>query len=577
MDIVKVEKKAFAGLPYSSWLVGFLGFWLLLNIVQAAFTGLFHDEALYWVFSTRSAWGYFDHPPLTGFLISLTSYIPGELGVRLPFVLMSLATIYWLWRMVDPEDEFLFFSLIAGMALMHVGGFFAAPDVPLICLLTLFLFLYKSYYYKDSLLMAVALGITLGLMGLAKYHAFLFAVALVLSNIDLFKRKSFYLGLLAAAIVVSPHLYWQWNNDWVTFKFHLFNRRGAQPWSWKFVGDYIAGQLAIFGPLLSLVLFPAAVRFKQRDHYDCAMKYTFYIVMIFFTLSVFRGRVEANWTAIAAIPMLYMSYFFIEKKVRWKRWTLWFAGIGLIVILFVRLVLAVEILPPDKNPRNETHGYKEWANKITEVAGDRPVIFMNMYRSPAKYHFYSGGRETYSFNLAEYSGNQYDLWMEDELALQGREVIVVSNELYSRDEISFDHGIGSERYKIFPEWYSFNMLDISGKVPDSGSSGHLVSEIPLSIYNPTNEEVIIQQDRVALHALFYQYEEVIHRSVIYSQLPVERIAPGETVELKAAYKYPPRSGEYNLKFAIVYNGFDGLNSLPYKVTIASDERDDKSE
>jgi hypothetical protein len=533
-------------------------------------TELFNDEALYWAFSQRLSWGYFDHPPLTAFSIWLFGFVPGELGVRLPFILMSAATIYLLWHLVNPKDETLFFALIAGVALMHVGGFFAAPDVPLIFLLTLFLFLYKSYFYNDNILVALALGLTLGLMGLAKYHAFLFAIALALSNLEIFKRRSMYLGLIVALIVVAPHLAWQWSHEWVTFKFHLFNRRGAQPWAWNFVGDYVAGQLAVFGPLLSFILFPAAVKFKQKDHYDCAMKYTFYIVMIFFTLSVFRGRVEANWTAMAAVPMLYMSYFFIEDRPKWRKWTMWFSGIGLVIILLIRIILAIEVIPPENNPRNETHGYQEWTDKIGQLAEERPVIFMNSYRAPAKYQFYSGGKEAYSFNLAEYSGNQYDLWMEDEWALQGREVIVVSNELTGNEEIDFEHGIQSQRYRIFKEWYSYNMLNIEAEVRDEGKVSYLESKVKLTVSNPSKNKVEIHEGKVQLHALFFQYETVKHRSVIMANLPFESIEPGQSIELEAYYKYPKHSGIYDLKFSIVANGFDGLNSGPYKVEIKED-------
>jgi hypothetical protein len=42
----------------------FLGIWLLINLIQAYFTGIAHDEAYYWMYSNNLAWGYFDHPPM---------------------------------------------------------------------------------------------------------------------------------------------------------------------------------------------------------------------------------------------------------------------------------------------------------------------------------------------------------------------------------------------------------------------------------------------------------------------------------------------------------------------------------
>lgn len=60
----------------------FYASWFLLSLLQAATTGLFDDEAYYWVYSQYLDWGYFDHPPMIAWLIKLgTSLFAGELGV----------------------------------------------------------------------------------------------------------------------------------------------------------------------------------------------------------------------------------------------------------------------------------------------------------------------------------------------------------------------------------------------------------------------------------------------------------------------------------------------------------------
>ena len=56
--------------------------WWLINLLQAAFTELAHDEAYYFMFSQQLDWGYFDHPPMTALLIWLGSFMGGEFGVR---------------------------------------------------------------------------------------------------------------------------------------------------------------------------------------------------------------------------------------------------------------------------------------------------------------------------------------------------------------------------------------------------------------------------------------------------------------------------------------------------------------
>ena len=68
----------------------FLLFWLLINIIQACYTGLLNDEAYYFFYSRDMAWGYYDHPPLVALFIKSGYWIlHNELGVRLLFVSLS--------------------------------------------------------------------------------------------------------------------------------------------------------------------------------------------------------------------------------------------------------------------------------------------------------------------------------------------------------------------------------------------------------------------------------------------------------------------------------------------------------
>ena len=543
----------------------FIAFWLILNLSQSYFTELFNDEALYWAFGQRLDLGYFDHPPLTAWLIAITSWIPGEIGVRLPFILMSSGTIYLLWLLLKPKDEWLFISLIWGMAILHIGGFFAAPDIPLVFFLTLFLYLYQSYFYKDSIKLAIGMGIVLGLMGWTKYHAILFVFALVLSNIELLKRKSFYFMIGVAVVCILPHFWWQYTNEWITFDFHLHNRRGEKVWRWAYIGEFIGGQLLVFGPLLALLVFPSVFLYKQRDHYDCVMKYIFVVVMAFFFLNTFRGRVEANWTAMVMPAVVFLGYLYIESRSSWRTWALWMGGISFFLLLALRLTLAFEIIPPSFNPRNETHGFKEWSQKIAKKADGRPVVFINNYRKPAKYAFYTG-EPTYDWNMAEYSGNQYDLWVEDEMALQGKEVLIVSNELYSFDSLTFDHNIQSERIREDENYASYNFIEIFANVPEEGSVNEFWDDFELSIHNPTEIDTKFESN-VQLRAIFYQYEKAKRTGILFAKLPFSTLRTGETKSLRGSFRLPEIVGEYKLKFALYYDELPGLNSKSYIIDV----------
>ena len=69
-------------------------------MLQAAFTGLAHDESYYWVWTRYPSWWYFDHPPAVMWFIQAGYAIfPNELGVRLVTVLSTTLVIYLVYRM----------------------------------------------------------------------------------------------------------------------------------------------------------------------------------------------------------------------------------------------------------------------------------------------------------------------------------------------------------------------------------------------------------------------------------------------------------------------------------------------
>ena len=120
--------------------------WLVINLLQAIFTGLAHDESYYWVWAQHLDWGYFEHPPMVAIFVWLGGLLfDGELGVRLITVLSSTAVLYLLARMINVRDVLLFAALAFGTLLLNVGGFYTAPDSALMLSGVLFLVAYKRY------------------------------------------------------------------------------------------------------------------------------------------------------------------------------------------------------------------------------------------------------------------------------------------------------------------------------------------------------------------------------------------------------------------------------------------------
>ena len=102
-----------------------LAIWFIINLIQSAFTELFHDEAYYYFYSSNLALGYYDHPPVIAFMIKLgTLVLKNELGVRLAGSIMSVITIITIVKLAKVKNFLLFFAqpllFIMCMILMRI-------------------------------------------------------------------------------------------------------------------------------------------------------------------------------------------------------------------------------------------------------------------------------------------------------------------------------------------------------------------------------------------------------------------------------------------------------------------------
>ena len=542
--------------------------WLILNLVQSYFTELFHDEAHYWVFSQNLEWGFWDHPPATPFLIHLGySLFQNELGVRLFIVLASLFTIYFLWRIVDPKDHRLFFAMTFSIFLIHIGGFMAAPDISLLLFTAAFFFFYKSYAEKDSWKTALFLGLAVAGMAYGKYHGAIILFFALLSNLKLLKRPSFYMIPLLAAVLYIPHINWQVVHDFATFRYHLIDR-GEDVYHWSFIPAYIGGQLLVFGPLVAVPIFISAFRYKKTNDFEKTLKWCMVGILLFFFYRSFSERTEANWTATAMIPILYLSYHFIASRKPWRKWIYGLAIPSMFLLLVFRLFLMYDFLPNVDKGRNEFHGWDVWAHDIEEVADDAPVVFYNTYRGPAKYQFYAG-KPAHSINVWSHSGNQYDLLDKKEETLQGKRVLQVTQSL--KDGTPFEPGgLQKTQYKFVDDFRSFNRVKIKVKEGNQELPPDTLVTLTACMFNPTEEVVDFSEGsrNVTLEYHIYDHEEVVAHEKAVDVLPQMQLEPGSMIEFPVQLKTSSEPGSFRYRFTLHVEGLhNGRNSNFYRLEL----------
>ena len=468
----------------------FYGAWLLLGLLQAGLTELQDDEAYYWVFSRYLDWGYFDHPPMIALLVKMGYAIfPNELGVRLFPLLLNIFTLVIIEKLLSKKNPLLFYAIALSVAVIQVGGFFAVPDIPLIFFTALFFLCYKRFSENFSLPNTLLLGIAVAFLLYSKYHAVLIVFFTLLSNIKLFTKYQTYIAGIIALLLFAPHLWWQYQHDWISFRYHLFesNVNAYKP---SFTSSYIFGQILLPGPIAGFILLTAAFLYKTKNATEKALRYTMIGIYVFFLLSSFRGKVEANWTSPALVCLIILSHQYLVDKLSWQKWLIRLLPVTLVLVLFVRIIMIEDILPV-KAVKERYHSWKNWPMEMKEKTKGLPVVISNSYQRASKYWFYTG-QMTYSQNLYKQRRSNYNFWpIED--SMLGKPVYFF--DMYDLDRFpeTMKTTIGTIGYRYDSSFASFAKvkIEIAGKKFKIRKTDSLtvigVTKMPEAYYNYIKE------------------------------------------------------------------------------------------
>jgi len=551
------------GNQFSKTFLSFLGLLLLVNLLQAYFTPLIYDETYYWYYSQNMSWGYFDHPPMVALLVKISGLLfEGELGVRFMGCLLTAGTIVVLWSLIEhrEKDKFvsLFFLLLFSMVLFNAYGFFTLPDTPLLFFAALYLWVYRRFLQKNSLSNSLLLGLCMAGLLYSKYHAVLIILFTLLSNLKLLGNKYAWLAVITSLIAYVPHIVWLFENEFVSVKYHLYERPN-QPYSFdEFTLGYLLNLIINFG-----LLFPwfywALFKTKIQNTFKRGLVFITYGIILFFFISSFQRRTQAQWVIVICIPMVVITFNHLLTHQGSKKW-LWRIGIGATILIFyIRAWLIYHPLIPFIT--YETHGTKEWVQTLKNIIGDTPAVFENSYRRAPMYSFYSGN-PAFSLNNIFYRQNQYSI-DGSEADFQDKRVAYVTPFAKSGEftYVPFK----SNRYY---GWYIDNFESFRRLRCFVDTENIDLGEQRLGIYNPYEKNISL--DKLKLRVAYLdRYKDIIETPSlkIDSNNPeITFLKPKDTTFFKVTLPEPKKEHPEFLKFSISENGLrHGINSESLKV------------
>jgi len=375
-----------------------IGFILLLNLVQAFFTGLHVDEGYYWIYSQHPAWGYYDHPPMIALLIRLGDLIShSPLGIRLiPVLLSTITTILIMKETGEKKDVWFLGLFLLSFPLFHthIGGFMALPDVPLVFFTLLFFLVYRNFLEKPDTRKSLLLALIAAAMIYSKYHAFLVLGLIILSNLKLLKNKYFWLIVLVAVILLIPHFSWQLEHGFPSLQYNLQDR--IKPFRFKYVIHNIVSQVAVLGPLTFFLIIQGLARFKVRQSlFNRSILFNILGFYIFFFLVSFKNRIEAHWTVVIIPLVMIVTYPEIAGHPKIKKRFKQLAFITVILLLGCRFYIAADFIPNIGHLKSAFYRRAATYQQIKKMANGLQVASFNNYSFPGIYEFYTGDKVVY--------------------------------------------------------------------------------------------------------------------------------------------------------------------------------------
>ena len=499
--------------------------WFVINLLQGIFTEIQEDEAYYALYGEHLAWGYFDHPPMVGLMTFLSSMLfSGTLGVRFFTIIASCLSLWVMWLIANktafrqaqrpaltqvPEPvegpfkiqeiadqvrndakkkkPVLFFVLAFSIIMFNIYGFVTTPDASLILFSALFLLVYQRYLENKSWKNALLMGLFMALMVYSKYHAFLLMGLIVLANLKLLKDGKFWVACLLALALLTPHILWQVNNDFPSFRYHLAGRNEAFRWSYFL--EYLPNQLLIFNPFTFGAVVYVLIKYRGNNAFERGLRFILIGFFFFFWLMAFRGHVEPHWTIVCVIPAVVLVYrkALVDEKLR--KYTKFFILPSLLLVLAFRILLLTPL-----TDRFGYHGKEPYYKAIEQVAGDRPVVFRGSFQEPALYHYFTG-KESSTLQSYYDRMTQYDFWQFDK-AWAGKPVFVCGHvnersETYQVDDVEVEGFLSddfSSANRLVTKFDITNAINEKTPVFHHGDT----IRIDFSIYNPCDATIVFQ-------------------------------------------------------------------------------------
>ena len=361
------------------WLLLAFATTLLFRVWLSAVAPVTADEAYFILWGRSPAPGYYDHPPLVGWMLAPLAAL-SEAGwlMRLPAVLVpplvALAVHVALRRWFARDEETANLAALAiVLAPMNVWNVLVTTDTPLVLFSVASLLVFARAAGKNSSGLFVLSGALLGLAFLAKYLAVLLGLAYLGWAVTSRNPRAFLLVFLGGLPFGLLNLYWNLEACWCNVMFNAINRHddGDSGWSLATPALYAASLAYLAAPLLWFA-WRGRVRLReawQRPAERALLLAWLLPLAVFAALSPVK-RIGLHWL-LSFAPALVLSVALAMERRQLLLSARFFA---VLAVLHMVPIVVVATLPLDTWQASRFSARLLFPGRIAELLAAAPAL-----------------------------------------------------------------------------------------------------------------------------------------------------------------------------------------------------------
>ncbi|MEJ1297221.1 MAG: glycosyltransferase family 39 protein [Candidatus Sedimenticola sp. (ex Thyasira tokunagai)] len=359
-------------------------------VIEGIDLQLFYDEAYYFWWSLKPDLGYYSKPPMVAWVIHFTTSLWGysELAIKAGGLILyaAAATVVYAIGKTLYDEKVGALSGITFICLPVVGleTMFMSTDAPLFFFWGLTVWLFIKARDDSGWGWWLATGGAAGLGLLSKYSMGVLAIGLLVYLLTspnyrrLLADRRLWVAVLLAALILSPNLYWNYLNDFISFRhtaeISQLDRELFHPVQ---LVEFLAGQFVVFGPLMMFFFFrhglaPSAF----SDDRQQLLLWPALAMLGVISLQALMSRAYPNWAAPAFVTATPFVVAMLVRRGAY-RWLGAAIVINLLILStiyhyhFIARTLDIE-LKRGKDPYSRMLGWRELSDKVSAVAENHP-------------------------------------------------------------------------------------------------------------------------------------------------------------------------------------------------------------